>query len=175
MPAPDAPQKPSPTAPQGAPAKRRLPLLPKVEVADESDLARPPWHWSAIGAVAIFVLWLPLTFITAALSKRLLTEAEDPGAATPSTRLTVAGLNLLAFALASLGGGALVGRFGGTAGIKEAAVAGFVTAAVAWVTIPLQGVRLTLSGGGALLVSLIAVGAGAALAGGAIGRRLRRP
>jgi hypothetical protein len=175
MPAPDAQKKPLPPAPQGAPAKRRLPLLPRVEVADESDLERPPWHWSAIGAVAIFVLWLPLAFIAAALGKRLLTEAEDPGAAPPSTRLAVAGLHLFAFALASLGGGALVGRFGAGAGRKEAAVAGFATASIAWVTLPLQGVRLTLSVGGALLVSLIAIGAGAALAGGAIGRKLRRP
>jgi hypothetical protein len=43
--------------------KRRLPMLPKVEVADESDEDRPPWHWSAIGAVAIFIAWLPLAYI----------------------------------------------------------------------------------------------------------------
>jgi hypothetical protein len=175
MPAPDPKKKPLPIASEGPTAKRRLPLLPKVEVADESDIERPPWHWSAIGAIAIFVLWLPLTFITAALSKQLLTEAAEEGAAPLESRLAVAGLNLLAFALASLGGGAIVGRFGGSAGIKEATVAGLATASVAWTALALQGVGLTLSGGGALLVLLIAVGAGAASAGGAVGLRQRRP
>jgi hypothetical protein len=172
MPAPNPEKKTLPIAPPDATKKRRLPLLPRAEAADESDIERPPWHWSAIGAVAIFVLWLPLAFLTAALGKRLLAEAPDEGAAPPSAFLTVAGLNLLAFALASFGGGALVGRFGNSAGRKEATVAGLATAAIAWVMIVLQGVGLTLSGGGALLL-LIAVGALTARAGGAVGFRQR--
>jgi hypothetical protein len=173
MPAPDAKNKPLPVASQSAPAKRRLPLLPRDEVADESDVERPPWHWSAIGAVAIFVFWLPLTFLTAALGKHLLGEAAEPGAAPLATRLTMAGVNLIVFALASFGGGALVGRFGGKAGLKEATVAGLATAAVAWTTIAAQGVGLMLAG--ALLLLLIAVGAGASRAGGFVGLKQRRP
>ncbi len=39
---------------------------------------------------------------------------------------------LLAFAIACFAGGFLVGRFGAKAGAKEATVAGFLAAAVAW-------------------------------------------
>jgi len=168
-------KKPPFGAPSDATKKRRLPLLPKEEVADESDIERPAWHWSAIGVVAIFVLWLPLTFITAALSKRLLAEATEEGAAPISARLGVAGMNLLAFALASFLGGAIIGRFGGSAGLKEATVAGLVTASIGWATIAFSGAGLTLSGGAALLLLLIAVGAAAARGGGAVGLRQRRP
>lgn len=175
MPAPDTKNKSLPLAPSGDAAKRRLPLLPKDEVADESDVDRPPWHWSAIGTVAIFVIWLPLTFLTAALSKRFLDEAAASSAAPLVLRLVVAGQNLLGFGLASFGGGALVGRFGGKAGCKEATVAGFATAAIAWTTLAAQGVGLTLAGGAALLLLLIAVGAGASRAGGAVGLKQRKP
>lgn len=162
-----------PLAPPSATGKRRLPLLPKDEVADESDVERPPWHWSAIGTVAIFVIWLPLTFLTAALGKHLLGEAAEPGAASPSALLSLAAVNLLVFALASFGGGALVGRFGGKAGLKEATVAGFATAAIAGATIATQGVDLLLAA--AMLVVLITIGAGAARAGGFVGLKQRRP
>jgi tRNA-(ms[2]io[6]A)-hydroxylase len=174
MSAPDSKKKSLPVAPSESPAKRKLPLLPKVEVAEESDEERPPWHWSAIGAVAIFVLWLPLTFLTAALGKHLLAGATDPGEAHPSAHLAIAGLNLLAFALAALGGGALVGRFGATAGLKEATVAGFATGSIAWATIAFQGAWLPLWTAGALLVLLAVTGAGASRAGGWLGLRGRR-
>jgi tRNA-(ms[2]io[6]A)-hydroxylase len=162
-----------PLAAPSATGKRRLPLLPKDEVADESDAERPPWHWSAIGAVAIFVIWLPLTFLTAVLGKRLLGDAADPAAASLAARFGLAAANLLVFALASFGGGALVGRFGGKAGLKEATVAGLATAAIAWATIAAQGVALTL--GVSMLVVLVTIGAGAARIGGFVGLKQRRP
>ena len=172
MPAPKAKNK-LPLAPPSATGKRHLPLLPKAEVADESDMERPPWHWSAIGTVAIFVIWLPLTFLTAVLGRRLLGDAAEPAAASLAARFGLAALNLLVFALASFGGGALVGRFGGKAGLKEATVAGFATAAIAWATIAAQGVTLMLAA--AMLAVLITIGAGAARVGGFVGLKQRRP
>lgn len=146
--------------------KRRLPVLKNDEVAAEGDEERPPWHWSAIGAVAIFVLWLPLAFLTAAIDKRLLGDA-DPNTISAGLRAVIAGVNLLGFMLAALGGGAIVGRFGGKAGLKEATIAGVATASLAWLTIALQGAGIVL------LLLLIAAGAGASRLGGWLGLRGR--
>ncbi len=97
------------TGASGEAPKRRLPMLPKVEVADESDEDRPPWHWSAIGAVAVFIAWLPLAYIVNGPLGRLF----DGGRGAPVAAVT---LNVAAFAAAAFGGGYLVGRFGGRAG-----------------------------------------------------------
>jgi len=139
--------------------KRRLPVLKNEDVADEADLERPPWHWSAIGAVAIFVLWWPLTFLTGALDQPMLGD------------VAAAAVNLLGFVLAAFGGGAIVGRFGGKAGLKEATVAGVAPAVILCVMVALQGTPLGLSA--VLLVVLVAAGAGASRAGGWLGLRKR--
>lgn len=160
---------PEPKAPDG---KRRLPLLPKVEVAVEGDEERPPWHWSAIGTAAIFVTWLPLAFLANAALARV-----HGGATVEQVSRTVqwlmVGVNLLAFALASLAGGALVGRFGGKAGRREATVAGLGAATIAW----MMGIWSASAGyliGALLLALLVAVSAGAARLGGALGLRSRK-
>jgi tRNA-(ms[2]io[6]A)-hydroxylase len=140
--------------------KRRLPILPRTEVAAEGDEDRPPWHWSAIGAVGLFVLWFPLAIGVNAL-------VPGPGAAWTA-------LNVAAFLLAGFAAGFLVGRFGGKAGRREATVGGAAAGGAAW----LAAVSLGAIGGALVWAILLAVmgglGGGAARVGGAIGVSRRR-
>jgi MFS family permease len=143
--------------------KRRLPLAPRVEVKEPEDEDRPPWHWSAIGAVGSFVLWLPLAIVVnAGLGAR--------GGAIGAT------LNAAAFAIACFGAGLVVGRFGGKAGRKEAAIGGASVAAIAWALAAKQSMPLSLGAIVTWLLLLVAIGAlggGAAWLGGALGVRRR--
>ena len=143
----------------GPDKKRHLPLLPKVEVAVEGDEDRPPWHWSAIGAIGVFVFWVPLILAINGL-------LPGPGAAWIA-------LNAAAFALACFGSGFLVGRYGGKAGRREAMVGGAAAAATAWLAAATQGVRGPLTWV-LLLAVLVAVGGGAARVGGALGHAGRK-
>ena len=157
---------------KGNDGKRRLPLLPKVEVAQEGDEERPPWHWAAIGTAAIFVIWLPLAFLTNAALSRVHGGAEVEQVSRAVQWLMV-GANLLAFALASLAGGLLVGRFGGQAGPREATVSGLGAATIAWMI----GIWSASAGyliGALLLALLVVVSAGSARVGGALGLRSRK-
>jgi hypothetical protein len=85
--------------------------------------------------------------------------------------------NVAAFALACFGGGFLIGRFGGQAGRREATVSGLAVAAIACVFTATQTFQVGVA---AVLVWLllgalmVAVGAGAARAGGALGLKKRR-
>jgi tRNA-(ms[2]io[6]A)-hydroxylase len=152
--------------------KRRLPLAPRTEVADEADEDRPPWHWSGFGAIGVFVLWAPLAFIVNGLLK----GAGD--AAGGRFLAAMIALNVAVFALASFGAGFLVGRFSGKAGRREATVAGFAAAAAAWGLAAAPSLRadvLTVVTWALIFAALTALGAGAARAGGALGVRRRKP
>ncbi|MBM4357790.1 MAG: hypothetical protein FJ096_06740 [Deltaproteobacteria bacterium] len=121
--------------------KRRLPVLQSK--VDEGE-PRPPWHWSAIGGIATLLAFVPLAAGAASLARRTYERnvaGSDPAAIqaalqamTPGDRMLLGALVVLgpivALALASFGGGVLVGRFGGAAGKREAAVAGLFAAAV---------------------------------------------
>ena len=105
--------------------KRRLPLLNATpDEANEAD-ARPPWQWVGFGALAIFVVWLPLSWLATLAAQRI-----------DGTGTVASFLRALPFAvglgLAALAGGYLVGRWG-TAGVRvrEAAFAGLAAALVA--------------------------------------------
>ena len=161
---------------------RRVKLEPgpqKLAHADEPEGERPPWHWSAIGAVAIFAAWLPLAPL-AGWAARALAARAAPGATDTGGRLWLAanllGPPLAAFLVAACAGGAVVGRFGGRAGTKEAAVAGTVAAATAWAL----GLASTERGLDAaalgLLAAILVAGALSATFGGRLGvaRRPRR-
>lgn len=143
--------------------KRRLPLAPRVEVKEPEDEDRPPWHWSAIGAVGSFVLWLPLAIVVNAVI----------GARTGTIG---AALNAAAFALACFGAGLIVGRFGGKAGAKEAMIGGASAAAIAWLLAATRSlvmdVRVIVTWL-LLLLAIAVLGAGAARIGGAIGVKRR--
>lgn len=144
--------------------KRRLPLAPRVEVAQPADEDRPPWHWTGIGAVGVFVFWLPQAMILNGVI------GVSPGPAAVA-------LNAAAFALAAAGAGLLVGRFGGAAGRREAAASGVVAAVIAWLVTSASSLRAdarSLLALGLLLIVITALGGGAGWIGGAIGVRLRR-
>jgi MFS family permease len=142
--------------------KRRLPLLPQAEVVVEGDEDRPPWHWSAVGAVGVFVLWLPLV---------ILVNRPVAGGATPGG--VVIALNAAAFALACFTSGFLVGRFGGKAGPREAMVGGAAASATACLIAALQILQGFVTWL-VFLAVLVAFGGAAARAGGALGVARRK-
>lgn len=109
--------------------KRRLPVLQNKAPDGEDDAEpRPPWHWSGIGVVVTFLLWLPIAAGIAALTVRLTQNAGSPAF---GLGVLVVSLHLLGFWLATFIGGFFIGKFGGDAGPREGAVSGFVTAAFA--------------------------------------------
>lgn len=109
--------------------KRRLPILQNKAPEEETEAeARPPWHWSGIGVVVDFLVWLPMAAAIAALTARL---SQNAAALGMGTGLLVVALHLFGFLLATFIGGFFIGKFGGDAGPKEGAVSGFVTAAIA--------------------------------------------
>jgi MFS family permease len=138
--------------------RRRLPVLnndndkppPSVE-EEEAEDGRPPWHWVGFGTVAIFAGWLPLAYVAGALSKRVMDarfgadaskDAIDLALSTMTqgerARLmaTVALPAILGLAIASFGGGVIIGRFGSGTGAREAAysgaIAAFIASVMAW-------------------------------------------
>ena len=122
--------------------KRRLVVLKED---DEAEL-RPRWQWIGFGAFAVFLAWLPLAWLAEALKRAVLTRIV--GAVTDEAPLgealsklaqgeravvalvTVA-LPLLAMATGGFAGGLLVGRYGGEARAREAALAGALAGASA--------------------------------------------
>jgi hypothetical protein len=104
--------------------KRRLPVLEAApEDADAGATARPPWQWVGFGALAIFVVWLPLAFLSAWIASSLTASGASPVA---TVLVLAAGL-----AMASLAGGFLVGRWGAAGvGVREAALAGLASAII---------------------------------------------
>ena len=111
--------------------KRRLPVVqPKIE---EEGEPRPAWHWAGFGAVAIFVAWLPLAWVAEAVGRRLVASKVAGGEAalaglSRSERISALAMialpQALALALASVGGGFLVTRFGQGTKARDAAFAG---------------------------------------------------
>ncbi|WP_437333870.1 hypothetical protein [Sorangium sp. So ce394] len=168
--APSAPGAGPPRGATGSPEKRRLPVLQGG--GDDDGEERPPWHWIALGTVAIFIVWLPLAGLANTLLRRMIERTGD-AAAEGSVRLAMVGLNAIAFALAGLAGGYLVGRFGGRAGRREAAASGAVVAALAWTLALAEGAPAGALGWALLLVVMVAIGAAASYAGGRVGLRAR--
>jgi tRNA-(ms[2]io[6]A)-hydroxylase len=150
------------------------------EDGDEDAQDRPPWHWSGIGLLAIFLVWLPLASLVNALVARMLRSVDpadgvDLAAAAPAgARTAMIGSNALCFALAALAGGYLVGRFGGRAGPKEAGVGGLLTAVLAWAIALAQTQAIAPLVWSLLLLVMGALGWGAAYLGGRLGLKGRR-
>jgi hypothetical protein len=106
--------------------KRRLPVLKAPPEADPDEPPRPPWQWVGFGTLAVFVVWLPLSWLATVAVTRI--EGLEQA---PVTRGLVFGAGL---ALAAMAGGFLVGRWGTTeVGVREAALAGLSAALVATV------------------------------------------
>jgi hypothetical protein len=141
--------------------KRRLPVLKTPAEGEEESPARPPWQWVGFGVLAIFVVWLPLAFLTGVAAVRL---GGFAGAAALSVALLASGL-----AIAAAAGGFLVGRWGAPGvGVREAALAGLAAALVA------TGLSLGSPGAASGAVVTIAVAVPFAALGGWLGLRRRR-
>lgn len=136
--------------------RRRLPVLSNDPPAakppeDEPEDVRPPWHWVGFGTVAIFAGWLPLAYVAGSVSAKVMSARFGEGASRDAIDLALAAMTssersklvatvalpgLLALALASFGGGFIVGRFGAGTGVREAAMSGgvaaFIASALAW-------------------------------------------
>lgn len=144
-------------------AKRRLPVLQAPPGDDVPE--RPPWQWSVFGAGLIVLLWVVLTLL-----------------ATPVTRLVPASnaiatlLQLAIQAIASFLVGAVIGTWSRRRGVREAAVAGALSAlfaaacgavvAVSTGVATWLDVAISFAGGAALLPSASGAGALGAWLGG---------
>jgi hypothetical protein len=152
--------------------KRRLPILQNKEAADESEaLPRPPWHWSGIGVVVSFLVWLPIAAGIAALTARL---GPTAAASAMGWGLLIVVMHLFGFLVATFAAGFLIGKFGGEAGPKEGAMSGFVTAvfAVALAAAsPTAGA--TIVTWAVLLVIVGAGGAASSMVGARVGKKRR--
>jgi tRNA-(ms[2]io[6]A)-hydroxylase len=157
--------------------RRRLPVLnhsPDSPPEDEEE--RPPWHWAGFGVVAIFAAWVPLSYIGGAISNRLIAgvtpeQMQNASDAERAKLMLMIGLpTLVALALASLGGGYIVGRFGTGPGQRIGMVSGGVVALIAVV------LARTIMTPTVLVISLFVVGAvaiGFAGLGGRLGMKRR--
>jgi hypothetical protein len=124
--------------------RRHLPVVgnsgpqpTSTEPNEPAEEERPAWHWSGIGTVMIFAVWLPLASLSTWISKLLIQQSVTPlpsSQAHPNVALNLAlfALHAGAFGLASWAGGGVVGRFGAQAGPREATVSGLGAAAIAW-------------------------------------------
>lgn len=142
--------------------KRRLPVLKTRTPEEEEAAARPPWQWVGFGAVGIFAVWLPLSYVAGLAAARI-------GAEGSAALLAVVVLGA-SLAIASTAGGFLVGRWGAEGvGVREAALAGLAAALIA------SG--LSFGAPGALVGAAVCVGVAVPFAalGGRVGLRRRSP
>ena len=163
------------------PPIRRLPVLQSASTADDD---RPAWHWVVIGFLFAFSIWAPLAMLASwgggQIVRRILGDlpADELGLELAQASSVdrfwlwfgLTGAPIVAYTFSCWAAGALVGRFGGKAGPKEAAVAGGLAA--------LAGAGLTLFRASAAtstasLLILVPLGVGGAWLGGRMGWRLR--
>jgi hypothetical protein len=153
--------------------KRRLPVLRPSDEPEPDD--RPPWHWAGLGAVAIFVVWLPLAAIATSLGQRWVTPTPDAGDVPTRVRALLVGVHALAFALACVVGGFFVRRVGARTTPRHAVASGVAAAAIAWVLAATQGLsNAGLLAWAALLVVVAAIGALGAGVGGLLEARKKK-
>jgi len=150
--------------------KRRLPILQSPGGAGHDDAPeRAAWQWVGFGAGTIFVAWLPLSAVALALASRVVQKWDlDDHAQLARAGIAIGILYTLAIALGAIGGGFIVGRWGGSGvGVAHAAMSG-VAAAVIATALSSASFGFTPR---SLLVAVVAVPTAAI--GGALGRRRR--
>lgn len=136
---------------------RRLPVL---QSSSDDAPQRPPWHYVMIGAGFTVTLWLPLAMLATWVGARLVA----PYQAIPL---------MFSYFLACLASAALVGRFGGKAGVREAIFGNLLGSAVV-VGLGALGSQLEAALALAASAFLVAISLFAGWAGARLGRRLRR-
>ncbi len=143
---------------------RRLTVLQNQDTDDAAAARRPRWQWILIGAGLVLTLFLPLSLLGVWLGSALSQTAlrQQSGA----TRIVLGALPVaVSFFGACAGAGALVGRFGGKAKAREAALSGALGAFGAWALAALGGSLSPVVVALSALVVMMAFGAGAAFAG----------
>lgn len=136
------------------------------------DDERPPWRWVALGGAGTFLAWLPLAAAAERVTRTLVAVEDARGVPVPAGIWLVTAHALAFFTAASLGG-LLIGRAGGNAGRREAALAGASAGALAWAIAAAQGTPGGALVWGILLAIIAALGAIAGYAGGRAGLRWR--
>ncbi|HEY1532953.1 MAG TPA: hypothetical protein VGF76_03015, partial [Polyangiaceae bacterium] len=102
---------------------RRLTVLQNQDTDDAAAARRPRWQWVLIGAGFVITLFLPLSVLGVWLGT-LLSHAIRPDQS-GALRIVLGALPVaLSFLIACAGAGAMVGRFGGRAKAREAALSG---------------------------------------------------
>jgi hypothetical protein len=133
-------------------------LLEQAELGDDAEGSRGSWSWVLLGAMAIFVVLVPLAMLVMAALRRAFEGRESP----PVAPLVIA--SVAAIALSSFAGGWLVGRFGPRMTARLGAATGALSGIVLW------GLSKTWIGGIVLVVTTPFAALGAHL-----GRRQRTP
>ena len=139
------------------PPVRRLPVLQNASTADED---RPAWHWAVIGTLFALSIWVPLAMLALRLTQSAL------GKALAGPWIAVVLPPVVAYAFSCWAAGALVGRFGTKARLREATVSGAGAGVVgAALTLARVGVIEAAAG----VVVLVPLGLGASWLGGRFG------
>jgi hypothetical protein len=146
---------------------RRLTVLQNQDTDDAAAARRPRWQWVLIGAGFVLTLFLPLSllgvWLGAALSHTFVTAASG------ATRIVLGALPVaLSFLIACAGAGAMVGRFGGKAKAREAALSGALGAFSGWGLAAVGGSLSPFIVAASSLLVLVFFGAGAAFLGARI-------
>lgn len=143
---------------------RRLPVLQNQDTDDAAAARRPRWHWVLIGAGFVITLFLPLSLLGVWLGgwlSRAWALPHDTG----FQIVLGAGPVALSFFAACVAAGALVGRFGGKAKAREAALSGSFGALSCWTLAALGGSLRPWLVAVVSLAVLLLVGASAAFVG----------
>jgi tRNA-(ms[2]io[6]A)-hydroxylase len=165
---------------------RRLPVIQQSAVEDEDAAARPRWQWCLIGAGLTATIWIPLAAVAAPVGAAVAAHSAGAragvagagrSASTPHEAAALAVMSALplivCFGIAAAAAGALIGRFGGRAGRREAGISGAIAAFLVTSVAALGGSGLSMLGIGGASLALAAVGAGAGFVGGGFGFRRR--
>ena len=143
---------------------RRLPVLQNQDTDDAAAARRPRWQWVLIGAGLVITLFLPLSWMGVWLGAWLSRVASRGASGATPIVLGVVPV-ALSFLIASGGAGALVGRFGGRAKAREAALSGSLGGLIGWGLAALGGSLSPWLVALASLAVLVTFGAGAAFLG----------
>ncbi|HEY4105529.1 MAG TPA: hypothetical protein VGM44_16640 [Polyangiaceae bacterium] len=145
---------------------RKLPVLQNQDTDDALAASRPRWHWVLIGAGFVLTLFLPLAQLGLWLGHRL----SEVASAHSGLRVGLGALPVAcSFLFACGAAGALVGRFGGRAKTREAALAGALGAFSGWALAALGGALSPWLVALISLLVLVGFGACAAFVGARIG------
>jgi len=146
---------------------RRLTVLQNDDTDDAAAARRPRWHWVLIGAGFVITLFLPLSQLGVWLGHRLSETAPSENGA---LRIGLGALPVaLSFLIAAGAAGALVGRFGGRAKTREAALSGALGAFIGWGLAALGGPLSPWVVAVTAFFVLVIFGAGAAFVGARLG------